>query len=213
MVDVSEKSSSDEASDVSKKARVSKSGAERVNALEETVGSLDAKLAALFTLVSADIESRSAKNVPTSIRKGTDVEGTETVGVLEADSEIEVVKKELGDPLLMKKLDRLAFDMQKLTIHVHEVSDKNADQVFQLSVNGNPQTQAVLFRGKEAKVPRCLVEVMMRARPVRYGNEESNVGGVQSYRNPSYRGFLYPFTVLKDPSPHGAAWLEKLRLE
>lgn len=120
---------------------------------------------------------------------------------------IQTVEGEISNPLLKEKLDNLAFNENVLTIHIHETSEKDAQKVFEVSVGG----ETVFFRrGETKKVKRKFVEVLARARPVTYENEEYLDGnGEKQVRYPTTMGLRYPFNIV-DPTPLDTAWLKSI---
>lgn len=110
-------------------------------------------------------------------------------------------------PEFKEKNELWAFMHEKVEVEIHEVSDKDAAQMFMVGVNGR---QRVLRRGERTFLERYYVEVLARARPVNYNNEEFVDGdGTRKVRYPSRRGLLYPFTVVTD-SDRGKEWLRKV---
>lgn len=119
---------------------------------------------------------------------------------------------DVDSPEFKKKAETEAFMREKLHIVIHQTSEKNADQVFDISVNGKSM---VFRRGHEYEaVPRMFVEGLARAKPVNYENEEyTDVKGVRAVRHPGRRGLRYGFSVIRDPNPKGQAWLKKVLAE
>jgi hypothetical protein len=123
-------------------------------------------------------------------------------GVLEKPTLLDV-----ATPEFKQKADNLAFANEMIEIEIQEVSDRNADKVFEVAVNGR---KMIFQRGYRYQVPRYIVEGLARARPVHFDNQEYVDGdGVRKVRNPSRRGLRYPFSVTQD-SDRGRAWLKNL---
>jgi len=106
------------------------------------------------------------------------------------------------------KAAALAFNEEKLTIMIHDTTDENADQLVFLSVNGRG---VWLERAQQYKISRKYVEVLCRAKPFGIetvqardfmGNQTTNIKKSSALR--------YPFSVLNDPNPNGAAWLRSI---
>jgi hypothetical protein len=115
--------------------------------------------------------------------------------------------EDVNSPEFKAKADQMAFMNEMVTIHVHETSERDADQSFMVSVNGR---SVVLQRGNQYTVPRFILEVLSRARPVHYTNQEY-IGddGVRRVRYPSRAGLRYPFSVVTD-SDRGKAYTKRL---
>lgn len=108
-------------------------------------------------------------------------------------------------------LEELKFNQELLEVIIHKGSEKHAPKTVSLGVNG-----AIKWYPVETRVamPRCYVEVLARAQPmdvetvIEDETSEKPVNKIiRSNRS------LYPFTVLRDPSPKGAAWLAKVMRE
>lgn len=129
--------------------------------------------------------------------------------VINEKGEYEVVEKvnitDVENPAFSEKAALLAFYEEPVTITVHTTHDPNAEQIFQVGVNGK---QKIFKRGETYTVARKFVEGLLRARPVHYANEEYRLDdGSQTVRNPSRTGLRYGFQVVKDDNPIGGQWL------
>lgn len=110
------------------------------------------------------------------------------------------------DPAAADKLANMQFMEDMITIHVHDVAEDNADQVFMVGVNGK---QEVFKRGETKTVKRYIVETLARAKPVRFRNQEFTMDdGTRAFRYPSNTGLRYPFSIVHDPHPKGADWIK-----
>jgi len=124
---------------------------------------------------------------------------------------IEPAAQPVDHPRMAEKIEKLAFDKQILRVRIGTTSDEDADLVFDVAVNGR---RHFFVRGEEYDVPRMFVEVLARAKPVGYRNEEyTDHDGVRKVRYPKRTGLRYPFDVLHDPDPRGAAWLKGILAE
>jgi hypothetical protein len=114
-------------------------------------------------------------------------------------------------PNAMSRADELAFNEEVLTVVVHTTSDQNADPFPTFWVNGE---KAICFRGVERQVKRKFVERMARSRinnvRQRYYVDAT---GNHAISNEVQGSLMYPFAVLHDPNPKGAAWLKKILAE
>lgn len=119
--------------------------------------------------------------------------------------------EQLDAPIIDGTLAELAFMEETLTIRIEPTSEKYAKQVVDVYVNGAPEWIPV---GKPYTVRRKFVEVLARAKQ----ETINTVSGSTDDANPENRvtrfnASKYPFSVLNDPSPKGAAWLTRLIAE
>ena len=121
--------------------------------------------------------------------------------------EIEVIER----PQPKAKLDLLCFMDEMVVVMVHTSPEKFAEPLVQVWNDGRHQ----LFpRGQEVTCKRKFVEVLARAKPTNFRNEEYiDADGNKSVRWPSSQSLKYPFTVIRDDNPNGAAWLKALLAE
>lgn len=105
----------------------------------------------------------------------------------------------------------LAFAEEKVDVIVHESTDPAAENIVEVFNNGVRQN---FIRGQVQTVKRKFVEVLARAKSTGIQTQEyaDNVGdrGVRIIRHSALR---YPFSVMSDPSPKGAAWLKGILAE
>lgn len=163
--------------------------------------------------------SSMAKNNPVSIRKGfsaaeQDLGGSGVAHFAESEDEneeptvIQPVNQPLENPYVKAKAEALAFMRELVRVYIHTTNEKNADQVFEVGINGRKQ---IFIRGKEFVVPRFFVEGLARARPIHYDNEEyTDRNGDKAYRWPARRGLRYAFDVIEDRNPKGRQWLKSV---
>lgn len=105
----------------------------------------------------------------------------------------------------------MAFMEEPIEVLVHESPDKNAQVIVETFVNGTSQR---FIRGVPITVKRKYVERLARAKPITYGQERyTDYDGFDAYRYPSRTGLQYPFSVINDPNPKGAAWLRAVLAE
>ncbi len=118
------------------------------------------------------------------------------------ESTVEVVTEINHDKAEMER-----FLNEKVEVYVHPTSERNADRIFSISVQGK---QEWFVRGQKKVVARRHVFGLATARPTTYSNEEyQSPQGFQDYRYPTYTGLRYPFSVTND-SPKGIAWLDQV---
>jgi hypothetical protein len=133
-------------------------------------------------------------------------------GGVKEDTDVGLIDVERNVHGLKEKAEALRFCEDILTINIHESSDQDAPEthVF-LSVNGRgagPNGIPWVPRGQNVKVARKYVEVLARARPSKYGSvEKINSIGEREVVYPRTSSLRYPFSVIEDPNPKGAAWL------
>lgn len=112
---------------------------------------------------------------------------------------------DVDDPEFTEKQANMAFMNELVTVFIHSTNEKNADQVFDVAVNG----MSCLFRRNETKtVKRLFVEGLARAKPATFDNQEyTDTDGVRKFRYPVHNGLRYPFSIVEDRNPMGPRWL------
>ncbi len=110
-----------------------------------------------------------------------------------------------------EKLAMLKFMEDELEIHVHSTSDKWAEQIFEIFVNGKRE----VFRRNETKrVKRYFVDRLARLKPTTYTQREVvNRDGIKDILFDPHTGLKYPFSVRYDPHPLGNDWLRSVLAE
>jgi hypothetical protein len=94
--------------------------------------------------------------------------------------------------------DAMAFNETLVTIMVHETTDKTANPLPDIYVNGVPQR---FFRGKEQDVKWKFVEVLARAKKTSYTqHQEKDANGDDVYVNDPHTALEYPFSLVRAPS-------------
>jgi len=105
------------------------------------------------------------------------------------------------------KLRDLSFNEEKIRVDIHTTSDKDADQVFEIEVNGQKE---FFRRGENKVVARKFVEGLARAKPINYENEEYlGSDGNKHVRYPTRKGLRYSFSLV-NPKPIDTAWLQAI---
>lgn len=111
-------------------------------------------------------------------------------------------------PKAMDMAEALAFAEDKLVIVIHNSGDtKNQENPVFCAVNGR---NAYIWRGQKTIMPRKYVERLLRAQSDSVeqditAREEKDFNRLKI--SPTQR---YPLSVLHDPSPDGAAWLQQI---
>lgn len=165
---------------------------------------------------------RKAKNIP--VLKTNSIESGEqemTASSFLADLKELIVRPEheplVGSmPLEAAKLDpeymaALAFMEEHVLVEVQETTDENAEPMPAVYVNGKAQ---YFPRGVEVKCRRKYLEGLVRAKPISIMTKVEE----RNSENPTNRilkraALKYPFRVVEDSNPRGAAWLRALLLE
>jgi hypothetical protein len=110
-----------------------------------------------------------------------------------------------------EKVQMMAFMNEDIEVHIHSTTDKEAEQVFELFINGERQ----LFRRNEKKVvKRKFVDLLARLKPTTYTHRElTRSDGVRDIQYNMHTGLRYPFSVIRDPHPRGNDWLRSVLAE
>lgn len=130
-------------------------------------------------------------------------------------------KKEIGSDIeiqsihgLDDKAKKLAFLEQEVTVELSEGTDIDAEKFVFLSINGvgpGPNGLQWVPRGTPVKMKRKFLEVLAKARQVKYKNhEQTNREGVQESFQKARSADIYPFTIIED-TREGIEWLRNLR--
>ena len=110
------------------------------------------------------------------------------------------------DALHGEYLDDLAFMEEEMTVMVQETSDENAENPVTIGCNG---TFKQFFRGQPIVAKRKFVDGLI----VKSGRvstpEYINGAGERARSIRQQSAHRFPFMVIKDNSPKGAAWLSQ----
>lgn len=117
----------------------------------------------------------------------------------------ESVIEPVDRPIDNDKMAMLAFMAEPVTVRIATSTDPNAEQVFELNINGRLE----LFRRGETKtVPRYFVDRLARLKVTGYTQRETvNNEGIKDIVYDSHTGLKYDFAVIRDDHPRGAEWL------
>jgi hypothetical protein len=161
-----------------------------------------------------------AKNNPAVIRKAIEsseqTAGQDTPRVMRstgpARESLEPARiQRVGRVVSGEKLEMLKFNEDILTVMVHESTNQLDDPIPEVWNDGKCQR---FQRGLEQEVKRKYVEVLARAKKTIYKQERVKDGnGDDTIVNRPQTALKYPFVVLRDPSPRGAAWLKSIMAE
>lgn len=143
-------------------------------------------------------------------RKSETIVGLEKQGVVLVDDQQDVQLVAESD--LAATAASEAFMHEILEIMVFPTTDITAAPYATVSVNG--QT-AVVPRNQPVKLPRKHVEVLARMKETRVTQDmtPNRDGEITTAALRGATGLAYPFSVLKDPNPKGAAWLANVLAE
>lgn len=113
---------------------------------------------------------------------------------------------ELSDPIVKEKVAMESFMTDMLTVNIQGSVDFRHSKIFPISVNGVTE---VFRTGETKKVQRKFVEGLCRAKNTAYTNREVfDEKGVRAFVYDPRSGLRFGFSVMHDPHPKGASWLE-----
>jgi len=144
--------------------------------------------------------------------KGKDVGASDLLGSLPeseipTDGEARIVTESMT-AMTPEDWENLAFMEEEVTILVPEPYDEQAPRLIPLTVN--EKTQHVLT-GKPQKIKRKYVEVLAQAREIQYKQVVKKGPDGEPINKMIPRPVLvWNFTVISDPNPKGAAWLQAI---
>lgn len=107
----------------------------------------------------------------------------------------------------MNEAQAAAFAEEKLTILIHQSPEKLPEDPVYVGVNGRG---CYIWRGQKTLVPRKYVERLLRAQADNITQDVTATTEREFNKltiRPTQR---YPLSVLHDPSPIGAAWLQQI---
>lgn len=111
-----------------------------------------------------------------------------------------------------KWAENMRFNEERVIVLVHpEPDSKYPEPCISIWNDGRHQ----LFpRGMNITVARKFLEVLARAKPVRYDNVEyMDENGIRAVKYPRRVSHRFPFSVIRDDNPRGAAWLARICAE
>lgn len=120
--------------------------------------------------------------------------------------EIEIVTSPIKDDYAAQ----LAFNEERVEVVVHESTNPNDQELFDVYCNGVPQW---FKRGQVQTVRRKYVEILARARQTSIATKTSAQGGYNDEavnRIDKHTAVRYPFTVVHDQNPKGREWLKSV---
>jgi hypothetical protein len=121
----------------------------------------------------------------------------------------------VGEPKMIQVADRmpdpekaamLAFMNEMVTIRPATSTDKNAEQVFELTINNRTE---LFRRGEQKTVRRCYVDLLARLKVTAYTQREvTDSAGVRQILNDPHTALKYDFAMVEDKNPMGESWLK-----
>jgi len=148
----------------------------------------------------------------TEAKGPADISGEKGVIYTPEAAEIEIIPgisaSSKGDAGLSDHARELLFNEDFVEVMVHESTDENAENPVFTSCNGVPQYflrgEVQTVRRKYLAILACCKEHNMKT-PQYTAPDGSRAVGIS--RTSSLK---YPFSVISDPNPRGAAWLKAL---
>jgi len=114
-------------------------------------------------------------------------------------------------PSINEYAKALAFMEEPVTVLVHEAATDNETPLVDVYVNGVAQ---YFIRGEPVTCKRKYVEGLCRAKPTHISTSVEERNSENPSNKVSRRSSLrYPFSVIEDKNPNGAAWLRKTLAE
>jgi len=114
-------------------------------------------------------------------------------------------------PVSYEKMAMLAFFNEDVEVRIATTGDKNADQIFEINVNGRNE---LFRRGEKKTVKRFIVDHLARMKQTTYVQKEViSDDGTKSIANIPTTSLKYDFSVEHDPHPRGKDWLRSVLAE
>lgn len=118
--------------------------------------------------------------------------------------ETPAIARASGHPMDGEKMAMLAFMNEPVVVRIGTTTDKNAPQVFEINVNSNLH---FFRRGETKKVPRYIVDRMLRLKQTVYTQKEViNAEGIKDIVHIPHTALLYDFSIERDDNPMGKSW-------
>jgi len=107
-----------------------------------------------------------------------------------------------------KQFDELKFNEEFVEVMLHESTDANAENPVFTACNGVTQ---YFFRGQVQTVRRKYLHILAACKEHSVSTPEYTMpDGSRSTRIVRRSSLKYPFSVISDKNPRGAAWLKAL---
>lgn len=122
-----------------------------------------------------------------------------------------VAPQKVDGPEWKNKAAILAFMEEPVTILIYESMDRNAGDWCEFSNDGR---RVIIQRGVPTTIKRKFLEVIARCKQTGIGQRAIRGDyGVEGYEYPEHTSLKYPFQLIEDKNPKGAAWLKKILAE
>lgn len=103
-----------------------------------------------------------------------------------------------------EKLAMLAFMNEDVTIRIGTTTDKNAEQVFEININGKGE---FFRRGETKTLKRYFVDHMLRLKQTVYTQKEViNPEGIKDILQVPHTALKYDFSIERDDNRLGESW-------
>jgi hypothetical protein len=110
-----------------------------------------------------------------------------------------------------EKMAMLAFMNEPVTIRIGTTTDKNAEQCFEININGKLE---FFRRGETKTVPRYFVDRLLRLKETVFSQREVvNAEGVKDILHIPHTALKYDYSIMHDPNPLGASWEKAVAAE
>lgn len=114
-------------------------------------------------------------------------------------------------PMADDQISELKFMEEPIEVMVHESTDANADNPVWVSCNGQNQ---FFVRGQAQTAKRKFVEILARAKQTAVATKEvRQFDGELATQVTKSTALRYPFSIVSDQNPKGAAWIKKVLSE
>lgn len=105
----------------------------------------------------------------------------------------------------------MAFMNEPVTVRIGTTTDPNAEQIFELIINGKTE---VFRRGETKTVARYFADRLARLKETSYANVQvANHLDELSYAYVPRTAHKYDFAVVRDANPLGESWLKHVMAE
>ena len=110
-----------------------------------------------------------------------------------------------------EKMQMMAFMNEPVTVRVATTGDKQAEQIFELTIHGKTE---VFKRGETKTVPRNFAALLLRLKTTNYVQREvMSADGARQYVHDPVTALKYDFSMVRDDNPLGKSWMESLLRE
>ena len=116
------------------------------------------------------------------------------------------IEKIVDSPMDDDWLSNMAFMNEMIDIQVPETDDPQAEQIFEININGRP---FVFGRGEVKTVPRYVADHMLRMKRTGYQQKEThNAEGIKDIVHNARTSLKYPLMIARDNNPMGRDWFK-----